>query len=147
MPLRTTCSGRTLAWITVTCVPALATASATSARDGHCRKISVESRPTGTGTKLICATWSADIRLEPLDLRNAQFHKTIGQFQFPRPVVLAIAVAPRRRDAQRAFGPARRTQILRRRVAATQHGDEVADAAPQGVGQPGRIGMAGVVDP
>ena len=53
--------GFVASWITDTRVPALATASATSASVGHCSNTSAEARPAGTGRKLICATCTASL--------------------------------------------------------------------------------------
>src|SRR5579871_6875994 len=122
MPLRVISASRAAACTTETRVPALATTSAMSTSECHCSSTSAGARRSGAGRKLICATCTADAILKPLDLRRAQAHQAVGQFQFPRSVVPAVAITPAGHGAQATLGPGRRTQVLHGGIAAAQHG-------------------------
>src|SRR6201991_805857 len=147
MPACATCSSKAAICNTDTRVPALAMASAISASDGQRTKISFTPRSAGAGRKLISATCKGRIGSEAGYLRQPQAHQPVGQVQLPRLVVFALAITPRGHRAQAAFGPRRRTQVLHGGETTTQHGDEILDVPTQVVGEPRRIGMAGIVDP
>jgi hypothetical protein len=86
-------------------------------------------------------------RSNPRHLRSRGPQQFLQQRQFPWSVIAPGAVAPVRERTQGRTGPERHADILRRGKPAAKHGHEIPDPSAQSLGYPGRIGMAGIVDP
>src|SRR5688572_23228087 len=133
--------------MTETRTPAADAASATSTREGQSSSSCSGSRPCGSRKKDTWATCSMSASLKAGSPRVPRPHELLRQVEFPRPMVLLKAIAPRRERAQRGLRPGGRTDIRDGRKPATQHGREIEDSLAQAMAEPRRVFVAPVVHP